>query len=489
VIEPATSRAAGGDRLRPHLGALASAILPGTGQLLAGRRRRGYVMFAITAAILVVAWLFSRRGISIAVDLDALRWLLIGNGVVLGFRVFAAVDAWLLLRKPAADTPAWIMVAGAGLVTVAAGLVVIPHVIVGWYDVTTADALRTIFVASPPTTASPPPSTTTSAPTTSNSGGPLTPASSTATTSTTTTTTLPPRLWDGVERLNILLLGGDAGVGRTGVRTDTIIVASIDPGDGHTVLISVPRNIARVPLPDGLDIWDCDCFPQIINELWDYGERNPDRFPGTAPPGAEALKLAIGELVGLEIHHYMLVNLDGFVDIIDALGGVDIVVPERLYDAAYPHEDGSTEVIDIQPGEYHMDGHLALAYARSRRSSDDYNRMGRQRCVVQAVIDQADVRTILRNYPTLAEAAKRSLSTDIPLDSLPDFVELVPLVDPDEMLSIRLTPPRFTGPRTADGYNTPDLDEIRYVVSTALELPPDEAIEVLGLEDLEVECG
>jgi LCP family protein required for cell wall assembly len=457
--------------------------------LLAGRRRRGYVMLAITAGILIAAWLFSRRGISIAVDLDALRWLLIGNGLVLGFRVFAAVDAWLLLRKPGTETPAWIMIAGAGLLTIAAGLVVIPHVIVGWYDVTTADALRTIFVASPPTT-TPPPPTTAAPPTTADPANPGTPPTSTSsTTTTTTTTTLPPRLWDGVERLNILLLGGDAGVGRRGVRTDTIIVASIDPNDGHTVLVSVPRNIAEVPLPEDLDIWNCDCFPPIINELWDYADRNPDRFPGVGPPGAEALKLAIGELVGLEIHHFMLVNLDGFVDIIDALGGIDIVVPERVYDPAYPHEDGSTEVIDIQPGEYHMDGHLALAYARSRRASDDYSRMGRQRCVVQAVIDQADVGSILRNFPTLADAAKRSLSTDIPLDSLPDLVELLPLVDPDEMLSIRLTPPRFTGPRNSAGYNTPDLEEIRYVVSTALDLPPDEAIDVLGLEDLEVECG
>ena len=213
----------------------------------------------------------------------------------------------------------------------------------------------------------------------------------------------------------MLLLGGDAGIGRTGLRTDTIMLASLDPDTGDVGLFSIPRNIAQVPLPASLDIWACDCFPAIVNELWDYGERNPERFPGVRPPGATALIAGVQELLGIPIHHFALVNLDGFVDLIDALGGVEITVTERLFDSAYPHEDGSTEVIDLAPGTYEMDGHLALAYARSRQGSDDYNRTGRQRCLLQAIAAQADAVSIARSFPDITNTIKNNLLTDIPL--------------------------------------------------------------------------
>jgi len=474
--------------LRPYLAALASAIMPGAGQLMAGRQRRGISLLAVSGVLVgACIWLATLgQGTFLVwtVQPVALNWMLVANGLLLGFRVFAVVDAYLGVdrRLPSAG----VAVAAGGLTVAAIVLVVLPHVLAGWYETLWRDTLDEVFAG--PTTTAPP---LTSAPTSSSAPTTTRPGATTTLTSppSTTTSTVPPRLWDGKERLNVLLLGGDAGVGRTGVRTDTTIVASIDPASGHTMLISVPRNLARVPLPPDLDIWSCDCFPPIINELWTYGEAHPDRFPGTGPPGAEALKLAIGELTGLPIHYYALVNLDGFVDVIDALGGVDIVVPERLYDPAYPHEDGSYEVIDIQPGEYHMDGHTALAYARSRTSSDDYDRMGRQRCVLDAVVAQSSPTKLLRGFPALTRAMKRSVSTDIPLGQLPDIVELVPLVDADQILSIRLIPSRFTGARTPEGYNTPDVVEIQHVIARAAELPPAEAIVELGLEDVQAECG
>jgi len=159
-----------------------------------------------------------------------------------------------------------------------------------------------------------------------------------------------------------------------------------------------------------------------------------------------------------------------------------------VYDASYPHEDGTTEVIDIAPGEYHMDGHLALAYARSRHGSDDYDRMGRQRCVLQAVVDQASPVDIIRSFPTIADAIKENVSTDIPLESLPDLVDLLTKIDPHQIVSIPLVPPVYTGPRTPDLYNTPDLEVIRSHVAIALELPPEQAIEELGLEPIDDAC-
>jgi anionic cell wall polymer biosynthesis LytR-Cps2A-Psr (LCP) family protein len=194
-------------------------------------------------------------------------------------------------------------------------------------------------------------------------------------------------------------------------------------------------------------------------------------------------------MLDLDIHYYALVNLDGFISVIDALGGVDITVTERIYDAEYPYEDGTLGVLDIAPGEYHMDGHLALAYARSRHATDDYDRMGRQRCVLQAVADQASPADLIRSFPTLAQAIKDNVSTDIPLERLPDLVDLLATMDTENMVALPLVPPRFTGPRTSDGYNTPDLPVIRDAVHIVTTLPPDEAIAQLGLEPLADACA
>jgi LCP family protein required for cell wall assembly len=470
--------------------AFASALLPGVGQLLAGRRRRGLVLLAISVpATVALIWFPLARPLTVAtwaVQPTALRWLLVANGVGLAFRVFASADAYLVARG-AAPRPALLGVGGiVGLLTVV--VLAYPHLWAGRNVVIEYDLITTVFRPAPTTTTTIPPSTTARVP-------------ATATTTTTeapplvlqpppsTTTTIPLRLWDGTERLNVLLLGGDAGPGRRGVRTDTVILASLDPATGHAALFSVPRNMARVPLPADLDIWSCDCFPDIINALWKYGSEHPDRFPGAGPPGAEALKLAIGEMTGLPIHHYALVNLEGFVELVDAIGGVDITVPARVYDADYPNEDGTREVIDILPGEYRMDGHTALAYARSRRSSDDYSRIQRQRCVLRAFAAQADPVTVIRAFPEIANAIKNNVSTDIPLERLPDLIALLPELDSDELVSVRFVPPDYTGRRTPEGYNTPDLEAIRHAVDTVVSLPPLEAIELLGLDDLDEACG
>ena len=146
-------------------------------------------------------------------------------------------------------------------------------------------------------------------------------------------------------------------------------------------------------------------------------------------------------------------------------------------------------MVDLQPGEYEFDGHEALAFARSRRSSDDYDRMGRQRCVIEAVVEQADPFTLLRNFPQLAEVIKASVETDIPLDAMPDLIDLLPLVDTDNALSLHLIPPEYLGGWTEDGFGTPDVELIQQHVQIATTLSPDEAAEVLGIEPLDDECG
>jgi LCP family protein required for cell wall assembly len=483
-------RTAGRARRNPLVAALLSALLPGAGQWYAGRRRRAVLLLAVSAVLIVggVGWvvLDPVAVAKLAFEPGLLQSLLVADAFLLVYRAWASWDAYRS-AAPSDPSPGRAATAITGLAVTA--LLLVPHAWFAYYDLIQLDLITSVFAA-PTTTTTTPSSTTltTLPPVDTGSPDPTTPTTATTTT-TTTTTTLPPVIWEDLERLNILLLGSDAGLGRTGVRTDTMILASLDPKTGDAALLSVPRNFAQVPLPDSVDIWDCNCFPDIINALYRYAEEHPDSFAGPIPPGATAIKGAIGELLGLPVHYYALVALDGFVDMVDALGGVTITVTERVYDDAYPKEGGGTEVIDFVPGVYTFDGHDALAYARSRQASDDYNRMGRQRCVLEALAAQADPLSLLRGFPAIADAIKRSVDTDIPLDAMPSLVELATLVDTERAISIPFVPPTYVAGRDANGYNIPNVDRIREHTRIATTLPPDEAMELLGIEPLADACG
>ncbi len=280
------------------------------------------------------------------------------------------------------------------------------------------------------------------------------------TSTTTTTTTQPPRVWDGLERINIALLGSDAGVGRIGTRTDTVIVVSIEPDSGDAAMFSIPRNLTEAPLPEGMGVWSCNCFPDIITHLWANGEWYPEAFPGPQEPSVNALKAALGLTLGLEINYYAKVDLVGFVSMIDAIGGVTINVPARIVDESYPHEEGGTESIVIEEGLQVLDGHHALAYGRIRRHSGDFARMHRQRCLLGAVIEQTDIRDLLAGYRDFAAAVMAHVETDIPLDALGDFIELLSRVDLDRLASLRITSHKY-GTSGHAGYQIYDLDQIR----------------------------
>ncbi|MCJ7780275.1 MAG: LCP family protein, partial [Acidimicrobiia bacterium] len=249
--------------------------------------------------------------------------------------------------------------------------------------------------------------------------------------------------WEDLDRLNILLLGGDFGVGRTGIRTDTMITVSIDPKTGEAAMFQVPRNWTYAPLPEGMGIWGCDCYPELTNELWIMGEQYPEAFPGPGAPSENAVKGMISEFLGIPIHYYALVNLDGFVDIIDSIGGVDIYVPERIVDDEYPLLDGTLTELVIEPGQQHMSGDEALAYARTRHADSDYFRMNRQKCVLEAAMEQTDPTSLILNFGKFADVIKKTTTTDIPVDLLPKLVELLPVVDIENMVSVRFIPPEY----------------------------------------------
>ncbi|MFW5471332.1 LCP family protein [Knoellia sp. CPCC 206435] len=286
--------------------------------------------------------------------------------------------------------------------------------------------------------------------------------------------------WAGNPRVNILLLGSDASDTRVGVRTDSMMVASIDTETGNTVLFGLPRNLERVPIPNSNPLsakwpngYDCgdEC---LLNGVWtlasDAAAADPTLFAGDPNPGLTTTRDVIGATLGLDIDRSMVVNLAGFRALVDAMGGVEINVKERVCVDCQLRNGRIVFAGDrerwIEPGLQRLDGYNALWYARSRAGSDDFSRMRRQRCVTAAILDQANPTELLRNYPSLARVVKDNVSVDIPQSELPAWAELVGTVQ--ESGSIRSLP--ITNKVVDVG--RPDFAKIRALVQSAIEPAP-----------------
>ena len=248
--------------------------------------------------------------------------------------------------------------------------------------------------------------------------------------------------WKDTPRLNILLLGADstgtrikdAGNSVYTPRTDTIMVASIDTTTGDTTLIQIPRNLKYTPFPEGSKL--AQLFPRgfrgagdeaewYVNALWEktVAGDHPDMVealgtPTPTYPGAEVLEPGIEGITGLHMNYFALVNIDGLEQLINAMGGVRLNVNRKL-PIGGDHQTGRRPHGWVQPGENQLlDGYNAMWYARSRFDSDDYDRMARQSCLVNAVIKQADPLTMLTRYESIAQASSDMVMTDIPQDVL-----------------------------------------------------------------------
>jgi LCP family protein required for cell wall assembly len=248
--------------------------------------------------------------------------------------------------------------------------------------------------------------------------------------------------------VTILLLGSDEGPRQAGDRTDTMIVAAIQRKTHRAVLFGVPRNLVGV-----------DGFGEPLNALYQHR-------------GATGLKHAISRLLGLRVDYHAMVNLNGFVSMVDALGGVRITVKERIVDEVTRPAWGETKPkIDVYPGRtYRFTGRTALAYVRSRKASNDYRRMARQRCFISALANQLDVGAVLRHFASLADAVESSVRTDIPLNRAPDLMRLAAGVDRKETLTETFGPPYFAG-RRADRFPYPNVKKIQAAVRDAILHP------------------
>jgi LCP family protein required for cell wall assembly len=461
-----------------------SLLLPGLGQIYVGARRRGLILVAISAALSVAAAVaVAARPLDLAaslVGLPLLAALLLANLALLAFRLFAIVDAWRW-RGGAASS-----VAVAALAVIA-GVAAAPHVAAGYVAVRGYDVLDSVFADDEPRDVLP------------AHGIFLAPRQQQGTevrtvlrARTRPASAARPRrprveivplagsrdIFVGTEPpserpwITMLLLGSDAGPGQWGQRTDTMIVAALQRGTRRAVAFGIPRNLVEVSL--GRDASGrVRRFHEPLNGLYAFGRTRPERFPGGRDPGATALKQAVSRLLGIRVDYFALVDLAGFADLVDALGGVEITVRERLVDEVTRPRWGETKPkIDVYPGRtYRFYGRTALAYVRSRKASNDYTRMERQRCFLSAMAQQLDVVRVLRHFGALADTVEESIHTDVPLSRVPDLVRLAAAVDPRRTLMETFGTTYIARRRASDRYPVPNVRRIQAAVRDVILRP------------------
>jgi len=400
-------------------------LLPGSAQLVAGRKQVGRVAIRIALGLVAVL------GVTVALGLvwPGLIYWLLSNTFMLGlvrFVLFALaigwagllVDAWRLgqpLELVQKHRLAMVGINGILCLSVAGTLLFASHVVAVQRDFITAMFGDGIV-------------------TDSHQG-----------------------------RYNVLLLGGDSGADRWGLRPDSITVASIDDETGHTILFGLPRNMANFPFaagsvmeeqfPEGFDCEGC-----YLNGLSTWAADNPELFEAYDDPGVEATIEGVEGITGLTINYYAMVNLKGFRELVDAVGGVQLNVRDRIPIGGV----GAPVTGYIEPGVQRLDGFETLWFARSRESADDYSRMARQKCVMSAMLEQLSPQVVVTKFERIAKASQDVISTNLPASQLGKFMELAVKAKSQPVATVSFVPPLIN---TGD----PDIALVQERVGQAIE--------------------
>ena len=267
-------------------------------------------------------------------------------------------------------------------------------------------------------------------------------------------------------RYNILLLGGDAGRDRVGLRPDSMTVASVDTETGRTVLISLPRNLQAVPFPSYSPLHDrfphgyrCSDGSCMLNAIYTYASEHRNLYPGVQNPGAQATKEAVEGATGLKINYWVLIDLKGFESLVDSVGGITMDVYRRV-----PIGGGSSKLYGyVEAGKNRrLTGFEALWFARSRSDSSDYDRMLRQKCVMRAMLNQFDPITVLTRFNGIAAASRQAVATDIPTAEIGTMIDLALKAKALPVSSVAIVPPLIDP-------NSPDFDLVRRTVQKKIE--------------------
>lgn len=249
------------------------------------------------------------------------------------------------------------------------------------------------------------------------------------------------------DKATIMIMGVDERDDDVG-RSDTLMIASIDPKDNQASLLSVPRDTRVKIKGHGFD---------KINAAYAYGH---ERLSQSTVEG----------LLGLNIDHYVIINTKSFAKIIDALGGIDINVPKRMY-YEDPWDDDGGLLIDFRPGMQHMDGAKAITYVRYRDEEGDIGRIRRQQDFVQACVDKLVSPAVIPKLPTIIREVMGSIKTDLSFRQLLEFAGTLKDAKRNG-LKTDMVPGR---PLYIDGisYWIPDLTKLRTTVADTLGITMD----------------
>jgi LCP family protein required for cell wall assembly len=395
---------------------LLSAIFPGSGFVIGGRTKLGVFVMTLSAGLvgLAVLMVLTRRDQVIQLFVDPSQ-LLVAAGVLLALAlcwISVIVSSHKLLRPVGVSGVG--RAVGSAFVGLLCFAIAVPTAVAAENVMAQRDLVGSVF-------ASESNSKSATRPKLNNQNNP----------------------WAKTPRLNILLLGADDGVGRTGTRTDTVMVASIDTKTGDTALISLSRNWMHMPFPansplhkfypDGFydpSLGDVEQPEFYLDAMYrNVQAAHPGVLGPSDNPGADVLKVSVGEAMGLDISYYMQVNLKGFQAIVDALGGITVNINYKVPIGGDYRGPGAAD--DILPKAYlhpgpnqHLNGYYGLWYARGRFGLNDTSRQERQRCAIHAIVSSANPRTLVTKYQQIASASKQLLRTDIPQEILPAFVTL-----------------------------------------------------------------
>ncbi|MFJ6679900.1 LCP family protein [Microbacterium sp. NPDC091382] len=430
-------------------------LLPGSAQTLAGNRRLGRVGLIATIAmwvVLAVGLLLGLMWRSMLASIVASEWTLIGAQILL----WAYAVLWVVLTIDTLRLVRLRRVPGrtrAAVVVVALILALVPASASAYTAQSVIAPLRSglgIFADGP---------------------------------------SVPPS--DG--HYNFLLLGADSGQGRDSMRFDSISVVSVNAESGAVTIFGIPRDLRHVPFSDGpmRDLYpdgfeghtSSSCgWSSGINQLTNAVEvcradRGASLYPDAADqnstPAVEATKDAAEGILGIDIPYHVFIDMKGFADLVDALGGVDITVKERLPEGPGPrYRDQPAEEWAtgwIEKGAQHMDGQTAQWYARSRYTTSDYDRMRRQRELQTAILAQATPSTVLTRFSDIVAAGKNLVQTDIPDSLLPYLVDLAGKAKDQKVQDLELTPKGVD--IDAENPTSDDWQRIRTKVSTLLHPP------------------
>jgi len=431
------------------LAVLLSFLWPGLGQAYQ-RRRRTALVYALPVLAVAgwAAWEIATLGLQgVALDLfdPSYAQTVLVLGLIMGaWRLVAMADAWLFARRTGAR-----VTLAAGVFALLGVAVLGGHGYLGYLTWSFYDAGSKIFVDSGggdlplPTTDQDPLQDTSAG--TSPGASPTAPIADAAPIETPAT---------GTSRITVLLAGIDSTATRTHALTDTLLVASVDPAAKTGVMASLPRDLARFPL------WNGRRFDAKINSLLSYARRNPGEFPDGA---ITTLVKEVGYLVGVPVHYYAAINLQGFVTLIDLVGGVTVDNERLINDPVYGGwTDGRPVGFYLRAGKQRLDGQQALAFVRSRKGAgdNDFTRARRQQQLLLALQKKMTDPAMLPKLPSILAAAGDTLKTNFPASRLSEMLELARSIEDHDVERIVLGPPYATNPNDGSGYIlVPDMEK------------------------------